>query len=71
MNCVNKRLNSRSTTGVKGVSFDKTKQKYHAYVEMNGKRRNLGYYVNLEDATIARRDAAQQLYGEFTHVTHP
>jgi hypothetical protein len=71
MNCLNRRINSKSTTGVKGVSFDKAKQKYHAYIELNGKRRNIGYYVSLEKATIARHDAAKKLFGEFTHVTNP
>lgn len=54
-----------NTSGCKGVSFNKTKGKYHAYLGFQGKRYNLGYHSTLEEAIEARRLAEDRIYGDF------
>lgn len=46
-----------STTGVKGVSWNKRTQRYEAYIENNGKRKGLGHYRTLAEAATARLEA--------------
>lgn len=46
-------------TGTRGVSFDKASGKYRTRIVIKGKRRSLGMFTNIEDATKAvakRRD---------------
>ena len=49
---------ANSATGVKGVFFDKSKQKYLSHVKVNGKKRYLGFFDNIVDA--ARRRLAEE-----------
>jgi hypothetical protein len=60
-NAANLPRRRNNTSGVKGVSFDNTKKWFVAYV---GSRR-LGVFRTLEEAAVARRDAAERLHGEF------
>lgn len=53
---------SNNTTGVKGVSFDSTKQQYIAQIWIKGKHIYLGTYKSLEEAAEARRDAEEQYH---------
>lgn len=50
-----KRLDNKS--GVTGVIFHKTKNKWEAYINHNKRRYGLGTYTNMEDAIKARKDA--------------
>lgn len=45
-----------------GVHFDKSRQKYQAYIKVNYKRIFLGRYDNIEDA-IAIRQQAEKDFG--------
>jgi hypothetical protein len=58
----NTALSSRSTSGENGVCWQKRDKRWYAYIQINGKRKNLGYFVNKEDA-IAARKAANKKYG--------
>jgi hypothetical protein len=49
-----------STTGVQGVHFDKSRNKYMAFICVNGKMNNLGRFNNKEDAIIIRKLAEKQ-----------
>lgn len=53
-----------STTGVRGVSWDKTHRKYMAHVTLSGKRYNAGYFDTLEAAEAAAIAKRREL---FTH----
>lgn len=64
----NRVLNSNSTSGIKGVSYDKNFNKWKAYVQANGKRQHLGLFNTLEEAKIARQKKANELFGEFTNA---
>lgn len=54
-----------STTGFKGVCFNKRIGKYQVQVRANGKRRYLGLYTTAEEAHAAYCEAAGKLHGEF------
>ena len=43
-NCCNKGIGSKNTSGVKGVSWTKTNNKWRAKLKLNGKTFHLGYY---------------------------
>lgn len=59
----NKQLSDKSTTGVTGVSWSKVVQKWHAYINKDGKRKHLGYFDSFEAATEARQTAERMEYG--------
>ena len=51
-----------NTSGVKGVSWSKSHQKWNAYICVNKKLSSLGFYDKIENAVIARF-RAELLYG--------
>lgn len=54
--------NSGSTTGVRGVSWDKRARKYWTRVELSGREYNAGYYDTLEEAEAAVIAKRRELY---------
>jgi hypothetical protein len=56
---------SKNTSGVKGVSFSKKLNKWHAQITKDGVKLHLGYYKNLEDAKQIRIKKAKELFGEY------
>lgn len=56
-----KEANRNNSTGVRGVSFDKQKGKYHAYIGFQGRLYNLGHYSTLEEAAKARAEDMAKL----------
>ena len=61
----NKGLRRDSTTGYKGVCFDKRSGKYIAYINANGKRTYLGYFDDKLSAAYAYDAAALQMHGDY------
>ena len=59
------KLISTNTSGCRGVYFDKFTGKYRARLRFKGKLMDFGSYINFEDAVKARKEAEQQIYGEF------
>ena len=59
---------SKNTSGAKGVSFDKKRFKFHAYIKINKRRKHLGYFDNADDAALAYKAAADLLFGEFARA---
>ena len=57
-----RKRSSNNTSGVRGVSFDRTNGKYKAYIKLAGKQRTLGNFDTLEEAARARREAEVELY---------
>lgn|SRR3990167_9742 len=51
---LNRRSNKNNTSGFRGVSFDKNRQKYEAYITVDYKKHSLGFFNNPYSATIAR-----------------
>lgn len=62
-NSLNKKLSSRNSSGVKGVSKTKS-NKWKAYITKNKKPVNLGTFENFEDAVKARKEAEIIYFGE-------
>ncbi len=67
-NMMNQRKRKTSKTGVKGVHFSKQKQKYCAEIVVNGKKKHLGFFSDLEEAKLARYKAATEMHGEFVRL---
>ncbi len=68
-NC-NKGPSKANTTGLKGVSFDKRRGKYEAYIERDGKKQNLGYFDNKIDAGRAYDAAAPKYHGKYAYLNN-
>lgn len=58
-------LQSNNKSGVKGVSWDKKRDKWLAQIQFQKKSYNLGRYENKEDAIAARKDAEEKLHKKF------
>ncbi len=64
----NRGAQSNNTSGFKGVSFHKPKNKFVAQIQRNGKQIHLGYFTNPEEAYESYREAAAKYHGEFARV---
>lgn len=60
-NSRNLKLSSRNTTGVVGVSWSKSRNKWVASINVKGKTKFLGRFNELSDAVNARKEA-EKLY---------
>ena len=56
-------LNKNSTTGYKGVYFSKRDNKFLARIQVDYKRKDLGYFDTAEEAYEARKIAELHYYG--------
>ncbi len=54
---VNTKISTRNKTGIRGVSYLKSRKKYIARITVNNKTTCLGYFDDIEDAASARRIA--------------
>lgn len=50
----NTKVRSDNTSGVKGVSWSKGANKWHAYIKVNGKKTHCGYFERFDDAVLSR-----------------
>lgn len=64
-NGANSKIWSNNKSGVKGVSLDKSRNKYITVIQFNKKKIHIGYYDTIEEATSRRRDKEIELFGEF------
>lgn len=55
-------LQSNNTSGYRGVTWDKSKQKWKAQLVFRGKRYNLGRFDKKEDAVKARKLAEEKFF---------
>ena len=61
----NTRKRKDNSTGLKGVSWNKRRQKYESLIMINKKHMWLGYFETKEEAHAVYMKAAQTLQGEF------
>lgn len=54
--------NIKSSTGHVGVSYDTSRDKYHAYIDANRRRIPLGRFTDLESAVSARKTAEAKYF---------
>ena len=61
-NLQNTKLRSDNSTGVKGVSWDKSRNLYAAELIVNGKKKYLGRFKTLEEAAFVRAGAVAKFH---------
>lgn len=66
-NLMNTKMFANNTSGCKGVTWDKSRNKWMAHIKLNGKNKNLGRFIRFEDAVKARKDAEEKLFGEYSY----
>lgn len=64
-NIRNSRMKKTNTTGYKGVTYNKGRNKYIAQICVNRKQMNLGYFDTPEEAHAAYCKASEKYHGEF------
>ena len=69
-NTFNQNIRKDNTSGVTGVTWDKKRQKWCAGLHINRKHKFLGYFINKDDAIIARLKAEQKYFKEFAPQMH-
>jgi AP2 domain/HNH endonuclease len=65
LNLANQRPRTGCSSKFKGVSFDKRKKKWEAYIMVNQKRSRMGWFNDEEEAARAYDVAAIAAWGEF------
>ena len=70
-NCCNSKKQGNTSSTYKGVSWDKTNNKWVSYIQINGKRKSLGYFDDEEDAAHVYDKFARKYYGEFARLNFP
>ena len=60
-----KGVKKNNKSGVTGVCWDRSRQKWVAQITFQGKHYNLGRYNNKEDAIKVRKKAEEKLFGNF------
>ncbi|OQR57428.1 AP2 domain-containing protein [Bacillus sp. CDB3] len=64
-NGMNKLVQNNSTSGYKGVSWRKERNKWEAYINKDNKRYKLGYFENKNEAAEAYNKKAIELHGQY------
>lgn len=59
------KIPKHNTSGIKGVHWDRSRQKWVAQIEFKGKCYYLGRYTKKEDAAEMRKIAEDKLFGDF------
>lgn len=62
----NRKINRNNTSGYKGVTWDKTNNKWLVHMCVNYKKTTFGYFDNLEDAVNRRLEVEQEHYKDFS-----
>lgn len=66
-NQANRPLSKSNTSGFKGVSFNRTLEKWVAYIRVNGELKHLGCFFSAANAARAYNKAALRYFGPFAH----
>lgn len=66
-NNMNKSIQSNNTSGVTGVVWYKTTNKWKAQIKINNKNIHLGYFADFDDAVKARKKAEEKYFGEYSY----
>jgi hypothetical protein len=67
-NGANRSFNKNSLSGIKGVCFDKNRNKWRASIGFQNKWIHIGRYKNIEEAIGAYNNKAIELFGEFAYI---
>lgn len=61
-NNMNQKKYVNNNSGTTGVCWQKQKEKWYAFINIDGKRKHLGYFTNKDEASVVRK-AAEVEYG--------
>lgn len=64
-NAHNSAMRKDNTSGAKGVGWHKARNKWRAYLQLNGRYVHLGLFTKISEAKAAVTLARQDLHGEF------
>lgn len=67
-NSANRPPPAHNKSGVKGVHFERSRQKWKAFIRKDWKMINIGRYDTKAEAIAARLEAEQRIYGEFARA---
>lgn len=67
-NLANASLSARNTSGSKGVHLYAKTGRWQAYINVNGKRKHLGFFATRDEAAQAYACAAAKEFGEFARL---
>jgi len=56
---------AKTQTGILGVSYEASRNRYIAHIKINGKYKNLGRFETAEEAAQVRKDAELKYFGEY------
>lgn len=65
----NRHLHSNSTSGIKGVSYNKNERKWDAYIMADKKFTLLGRFKDRETAASIVAEARSKLHGAFARAS--
>lgn len=66
-NCFNSKIRNINKSGCKGVSFDKSRNKWSDSIVYNGKNIHLGRFEDFNEAVKHRKIAEEKYFGEFSY----
>jgi hypothetical protein len=69
LNQGNSKIRIDNASGTKGVHWCKSKCRWVAQISINGKRKHLGYFADIESAKEVYGNAAKLHFGEFANVS--
>lgn len=69
-NGFNSNLNKNNKSGVTGVSWDNSRQRWAARIKINYKEIFIGRFENKDDAIVARLKKEKELFGDFSGQKH-
>ena len=61
-NISSQNIYKNNTSGAKGVSWSKDRGKWHAYIDLKGMRKNLGFFDDLDMAILVRKQAEKEYF---------
>lgn len=64
-NCMNTGRRSQNTSGRRGVSWRKDRQKWRARIQVECKEIHLGYFDSLEEASTCHEAAREKHFGQY------
>lgn len=68
LNIINQKLKTNNTSGIRGVSWDKSRNKWEVKLYINGKSKSLGRFDSLIDAKNKHTSVFNELYGHICLV---
>jgi len=63
-------INKNNESGLLGVSWDSSHNKWKAQIQINNKRTHLGYFDNKEDASKIFNKKSKEIYGDFATLNN-